>query len=259
MDWRNREKRRAAASLALAVLVLAGAGNFGAVRSFAASAGSASAAAVPAEAVTYKALTNAYRLREPFLMNSTDENGRSRTEAVDRGDCFELTNVLLFAYVKYGEDEVKSAGVGDTLKVNGKVYEVAEISEDGIYTLERKDGTGYSAREYLRPVNTGKNKKGYYIAYRGEDPSDESFDSADLYYTGSVFIRKDCPVLAVSLAEDGTLPAVSAETYLTGDRASFGADGAFRYGRSGAEQEVTLNGRFTLDEAGYIVTYTEKY
>lgn len=212
-----------------------------------------------ASSTTYTALTNAYRLRGTFLQNSTDENGRSRTEVIDCGDYYELTNVLLFVYVKYSEDDVEWAGVGDTLKVNGKAYEVKDISDDGVYTLTRTDGSGYVSYEYLRPVDAGKNRKRYYIAYRSSDPSDGSFDSADLYYTGSVYMKKDCPVLANSLLEDGTLPVISAETYLTGDRALFGADGSFRYGRDASEDEVTLNGTFTLDDGGYIENYTEKY
>lgn len=208
---------------------------------------------------SYSALTSAYRLREPFLQNSTDENGRSRTEVIDRGDCYELTNVLLFAYVKYNEDDVDWAGVGDTLKIDGKGYIVKEISDDGVYTLTRTDGYGNISYEYLRPVNAGKNKKGYYIAVRSDNPDDESFDSADLYYTGSVFIRKDCPVLSAALAEDGSLPVITAETYLTGDSASFSPNGEFRYGRNATEQEVTLKGKFTLDAGGYIVNLTEKY
>ena len=86
-----------------------------------------------------------------------------------------------------------------------------------------------------------------------------SRDSADLYYTGTVFFRKDCVMQSLGLQEDGTCAAVDAETYFTADRNSLLPEGLFSYGKDAAEDLVTVCGSIVLDSEGYVVSYTEKY
>ena len=205
----------------------------------------------------YSYLTSAYRARMPYAESQKDDNGRSLSTLIDHGDYYELTNVNLYAYRKYAADEVENAAVGDRLTVEGKAYRLVSIGEDGERILERKNafGTEYA---YLKPVVPGRNKQGYYISVR-RNPEDGSRDSADLYYGGSVFLKKDCAVQSLFQAADGSRSTVSAETYLTEDKNSLLPEGAFLYGYDEAEGLRTLCGYFTLDPDGFFESCTEKY
>lgn len=176
-------------------------------------------AAAPAD---YSYLTRAFRARNPYAVSRTDDRGRSMTQCIDRGDYYELTNVSFFAYKKYDAADVRAAEHGETFRIDGKAYEVVDIGPqdaDGYseYTLERRDGYGEVTRAYLVPVNPGKNKKVYYIAEK-RSSSDGSFDSAELYATGSIFVRKDAVVVSANAGPDGLKKVVSAEQYFTLDR-----------------------------------------
>ena len=165
------------------------------------------------------------------------------------------------------------------------------------YTLERRDGYGEVTRAYLVPVNPGKNKKVYYIAEK-RSSSDGSFDSAELYATGSIFVRKDAVVVSANAGPDGLKKVVSAEQYFTldrgtlpsvatggvissesaGDSGNAAADSAavdgtagnaasnaasrseelFQGGYSASENLYLVNGSFAMDENGYVVSFAEK-
>ncbi|MBQ7535869.1 MAG: hypothetical protein IJT43_09675 [Stomatobaculum sp.] len=205
----------------------------------------------------YSYLTSAYRARMPYAESQKDDNGRSLSTLIDHGDYYELTNVNLYAYKKYAADEVENVSVGDRFTVEGKAYKLVSIGEDGERVLERKNAfeTEYA---YLKPVDPGRNKQGYYISVR-KNLEDGSRDSADIYYGGSVFLKKDCAVQSLGLTEDGSRNTVSADTYLTADKGSLQPEGAFLYGYDEAEGLRTLCGYFTLDAGGYFETFTEKY
>lgn len=148
-------------------------------------------AAAPAD---YSYLTSAYRARGTFLESRKDDNGRSISEVIDRGDYYELTNVNFYVYRKYSTDEVEACVPGDIFRVNGRAYTV-ESAADGEYVLARTDSYGETTYEYLRRVEPGKNKQSYYIAEKRSN-ADGSFDSADLYSSGSAFFRKDALISA---------------------------------------------------------------
>ena len=127
----------------------------------------------------------------------------------------------------------------------------------------------------LKQVEPGKNKTGYYIAAQ-EASAAGSFDSSELYATGSAFVRKDClvfPAGSTGLTESGqasepgekvpmTVPEgqtmVTAEEYLTRNRTDYDPEGQFRYGFNAREGLITLRGSFTMDENGYITSIVEK-
>ena len=211
-------------------------------------------AAMPTE---YSYLTNAFKARVPYAESRTDDRGRSLSKLVDCGDHYELTNVNLYAYKKYDAAEVENLSVGERYTVEGKAYKLKEIKENGERILERKDAfdTEYA---YLVPVDPGRNKKGYYISVK-QSLSDGSRDSADLYYSGTIFFRKDCVMQSLGLREDGTRAAVDAEMYFTADRNSLPPEGLFSYGKDAAEDLISVCGSIVLDSEGYVVSYTEKY
>ena len=256
-------------------------------------------AAAPAD---YSYLTRAFRARNPYAVSRADDRGRSMTQCIDRGDYYELTNVSFFAYKKYDATDVRAAEPGETFRIDGKAYEVVDIGPqdaDGYseYTLERRDGYGEVTRAYLVPVNPGKNKKVYYIAEK-RSSSDGSFDSAELYVTGSIFVRKDAVVVSANAGPDGLKKVVSAEQYYTldrgtlpsvaaggvissesaGDSGNAAADSAavdgtasnaasnaasrseelFQGGYSASENLYLVNGSFAMDENGYVVSFAEK-
>ena len=148
-------------------------------------------AAAPAD---YSYLTSAYRARGTFLESRKDDNGRSMSEVIDRGDYYELTNVNFYVFRKYSTDEVEACVPGDIFRVNGRAYTV-ESAADGEYVLARTDSYGEITYEYLRRVEPGKNRQSYYIAEKRSN-ADRSFDSADLYSSGSAFFRKDALISA---------------------------------------------------------------
>lgn len=205
----------------------------------------------------YSYLTNAFKARVPYAESRKDDRGRSLSKLLDCGDHYELTGVNLYAYKKYNAEEVENLSVGDRMTVEGKAYRLKEIRENGERVLERKDAfdTEYA---YLVPVDPGRNKKGYYISVK-QSLSDGSRDSADLYYSGTIFFRKDCVMQSLGLREDGTRAAVDAETYFTADRNSLPPEGLFSYGKDAAEDLISVCGSIVLDSEGYVVSYTEKY
>ena len=87
----------------------------------------------------------------------------------------------------------------------------------------------------------------------------EGVDSADIYYGGSIFIKKDCVMRSLLAGDDGAKKEVTAETYLTVDRKSFSPEELFRYGCDAGEGLVLLRGYFTTDQSGVFITYEEKY
>ena len=206
---------------------------------------------------SYSYLTNAFKARVPYAESRTDDRGRSLSKLVDCGDHYELTNVNLYAYKKYDAAEVENLSVGERYTVEGKAYKLKEIKENGERVLERKDAfdTEYA---YLIPVNPGRNKKGYYISVK-HSLSDGSRDSSDLYYTGTIYLRKDCVMESLGLQEDGSRASVDAGTYFTTDRKSLLPEGLFSYGYDAAEDLLSVCGSITLDSEGYVISYTEKY
>ena len=150
---------------------------------------------------SYSYLTNAFKARVPYAESRTDDRGRSLSKLVDCGDHYELTNVNLYVYKKYDAAEVENLSIGERYPVEGKAYKLKEIKENGERVLERKDAfdTEYA---YLIPVDPGRNKKGYYISVK-HSLSDGSRDSSDLYYTGTIYLRKDCVMESLGLQEDG--------------------------------------------------------
>ncbi len=209
-----------------------------------------------AASADYRYLTSAYRARMPYAESQKDDQGRSLSRLIDHGDYYELTNVNLYVQEKYKAEDVEAAAVGDRLNVAGKAYKVISIAEDGERTLERKNAFG-STYAYLIPVDPGRNKTGYYIAVK-KDIDGGTADSADMYYGGSVYLRKDCVMQSLKTGDDGTRSSVSAETYLTVDRDVYSPEESFRYGYDASEELRTLCGNFTLDEEGYFITYTER-
>ena len=89
--------------------------------------------------------------------------------------------------------------------------------------------------------------------------SDGSRDSSDLYYTGTIYLRKDCVMESLGLQEDGSRASVDAGTYFTTDRKSLLPEGLFSYGYDAAEDLLSVCGSITLDSEGYVISYTEKY
>ena len=174
---KNYVKRAALAVLAAAGVLAGGVPAAGLMTSL---------AAAPAD---YSYLTSAYRARGTFLESRKDDNGRSMTGVIDCGDYYELTNVNFYVYRKYSTDEVEACVPGDIFRVNGRAYTV-QSAGDGEYVLARTDSYGETTFEYLRRVEPGKNKQSYYIAEK-RSSADGSFDSADLYSSGSAFFRKD--------------------------------------------------------------------
>ena len=176
---------------------------------------------------------------------------------MDCGDHYELTDVNLYAYKKYAAEEVEDLSVGERMTVEGRAYRLKEIRENGERVFERKDAfdTEYA---YLVPVDPGRNKKGYYISVR-RSLSDGSRDSADLYYSGTLFFRKDSVMQSLGLQEDGTRAAVDAETYFTTDKNTLLPEGLFSCGKDAAEDLISVCGSIVLDSEGYVVSYTEKY
>ena len=211
-------------------------------------------AAMPTE---YSYLTNAFKARIPYAESRKDDRGRSLSKLLDCGDHYELTDVNLYAYKKYDAGEVESLSPGERFVVEGKAYKLKEIRESGERVLERKNAfdTEYAC---LIPVDPGRNKKGYYISVK-QSLSDGSRDSADLYYSGTVFFRKDCVMQSLGIQEDGARAAVGAEAYFTTDRNSLLPEGMFSYGKDAAEDLILVCGSIVLDSEGYVVSYTEKY
>ena len=205
----------------------------------------------------YSYLTNAFKARIPYAESRKDDRGRSLSKLLDCGDHYELTSVNLYAYRKYDTEEVENLSVGERFAVEGKAYKLKEIRENGERVFERKDAfdTEYA---YLMPVDPGRNKKGYYISVK-QSLSDGSRDSSDLYYSGSVFFRKDCVMQSLGTQEDGSRAEVSAETYFTTDRKDLLPEGLFSCGKDAAEDLISVCGSIVLDSEGYVISYTEKY
>ena len=233
-----------------------------------------SLAAAPAD---YSYLSETFRYRLPWMESRVDDRGRSLSEVKDCGDYYEVTNVSFFTHTKYKEDDVRiRAYEGGTLNISGKAYTVETVTEDlSELLLVRKDGYGNASYIRLQKVTPGKGKSSYYIAVQ-EQAVEGSFDSGELYATGSAFIRKDClvfPAGSVGMIESGqaaepgeqapmTVPEgqtmVTAEEYLTRNRAELDPAGQFRYGSNAREGLITLSGSFTMDENGYITSIVEK-
>ena len=230
----------------------------------------------------YSYLTTAYRARLPYAESELDDYGRSLTRVIDRGEYYELTNVNLYAHRKYNAEEVENAAVGDRLNIEGKAYTLKQVMDDGTRILERKN---YFETTEIRliPVNPGRGKTGYYVSVKADaaggtagssgEPqggaeestgiaaatATEGVDSADIYYGGSIFIKKDCVMRSLLAGEDGAKKEVTAETYLTVDRKSFSPEELFRYGCDAGEGLVMLRGYFTTDQSGVFTSYEEKY
>ena len=205
----------------------------------------------------YSYLTNAFKARVPYAESRKDDRGRSLSTLIDCGDHYELTSVNLYAYKKYDAETVENLTPGERFAVEGKAYILKEIRESGERVLERNDAVDTECASLI-PVNPGRNKKGYYISVK-QGLSDGSRDSADLYYSGSVFFRKDCVMQSLGLQEDGTRGSVDAETYFTTDRNSLLPEGLYSYGKNAAEDLISVCGSIVLDSEGYVVSYTEKY
>ena len=239
----------------------------------------------------YSYLTAAFRARNPFAVSRTDDRGRSLTSCIDRGTYYELTNVSFYAYKKYDAADVRATEPGETFRIDGKAYVVKETGPqdaDGYseYTLERTDGYGNITRAYLVPVHPGKNKKTYYIAEKRGN-ADGSFDSAELYATGSMFLKKDASVVSANAGADGLKKVVTAAQYLTMDSSLLpsaaaggviagngngnAADRDFEVSAPSARSEeiflggyrekeglIVINGSFALDAEGYVVSFAEK-
>ena len=233
-----------------------------------------SLAAAPAD---YSYLSETFRYRLPWLESRTDDRGRSLSVVKDCGDHYEVTGVSFFTHTKYKEDDVRiQAFAGGKLNISGMAYTVESVTEDlSELLLVRKDGYGNASYIRLQKMTPGKGKSSYYIAVQ-EQAVEGSFDSGELYATGSAFLRKDClifPAGSAGLAESGqaagpgeaaqmTVPEgqtmVTAEQYLTRNRADYDPAGQFRYGFNAREGLVTLCGSFTMDENGFITSIVEK-
>ena len=226
----------------------------------AASAGTSSLLEAPAP---YSYLTTAYRARLPYAESELDDYGRSLTRVFDRGEYYELTNVNLYAHRKYNAEEVENAAVGDRLNIEGKAYTLKQILDDGTRILERKNAFETTAIR-LVPVNPGRGKTGYYISVKQDAAGGSAgiaelgVDSAEIYYGGSIFIKKDCVMRSLLAGDDGAKKEVTAETYLTVDRKSFSPEELFRYGCDAGEGLVLLRGYFTTDQSGVFTSYEEK-
>lgn len=186
---------------------------------------------------SYESLTEAFRLREPYLVSRNGDDARPLTTVKDCGSYYELDFVSLYAAVKYDAEAVEALSVGDSFRIDDRSYVLAEIREDGSRVFSR---SGFETDEQLvlRKV-APKGKKAYYIAA----------ESGELYYTGKVRINKDAAIHA----GDRTL---TAEQYLTA--AGNGLREGFRGGYNEREQWISLNGSFTLDAAGNINHFTER-
>ena len=215
----------------------------------------------------YSYLTTAYRARLPYAESELDDYGRSLTRVFDRGEYYELTNVNLYAHRKYNAEEVENAAVGDRLNIEGKAYTLKQVLNDGTRILERKTAFE-TASIRLVPVNPGRGKTGYYISVKQDaaggstgtaDIAELGVDSADIYYGGSIFIKKDCVMRSLLAGDDGAKKEVTAETYLTVDRKSFSPEELFRCGCDAGEGLVLLRGYFTADQSGVFTAYEEKY
>ncbi len=217
-------------------------------------AAAACVTALAAAPTDYSYLTSTYRYRLPWMESRVDDRGRSLSEVRDCGDHYEVTAVSFFTHTKYKEDDVvPEAYVGGKLNISGKAYIVESVSEDlSEILLVRKDGYGDASYIRLQKVTPGKNKSSYYIAVQ-ESAMEGSFDSGELYATGSAFVRKDCVIFPA-----GGTAQVTAEQYLTQDRSSYDPEGRFRGGYNAREGLVVLGGSFELDENGYITSITEK-
>ena len=240
----------------------------------AASAGNTGLLEAPAP---YSYLTTAYRARLPYAESELDDYGRSLTRVFDRGEYYELTNVNLYSHRKYNAEEVENAAVGDRLNIEGKAYTLKQVLNDGTRILERKNAFE-TASIRLVPVNPGRGKTGYYISVKQDaaggstgtadtagggsgtaDIAELGVDSAEIYYGGSIFIKKDCVMRSLLAGDDGAKKEVTAETYLTVDRKSFSPEELFRCGCDAGEGLVLLRGYFTTDQSGVFTAYEEKY
>ncbi len=186
---------------------------------------------------SYEALTEAFRLREPYLVSRNGDDARPLTTVKDCGSYYELDFVSLYAAVKYDAEAVEALAVGDSFPIDGQSYALSEVREDGSRVFLRK---GFETEEQLvlRKV-APQGKKAYYIAA----------ESGALYYTGKVRMNKDAEVRAGERS-------LTAEQYLTA--AGNGLREGFRGGFHERENWISLNGSFTLDAAGNINRFTER-
>ena len=186
---------------------------------------------------SYEALTEAIRLRAPYLVSRSGDDARPLTALTDCGTYYELDFVSLYAAVKYDAEAVEALAIGDSFLIDGQSYALSEVREDGSRVFLRK---GFETEEQLvlRKV-APQGKKAYYI----------TAGSGAIYYTGKVRINKDAAIHA----GDRTL---TAEQYLTTE--GNGLREGFRGGYNEREQWISLDGSFTLDGAGNINHFTER-
>ena len=95
---------------------------------------------------SYESLTEAFRLREPYLVSRNGDNARPLTTVKDCGSYYELDFVSLYAAVKYDAEAVEALSVGASFRIDDRSYVLAEVREDGSRVFSR---SGFETDEQL--------------------------------------------------------------------------------------------------------------
>ena len=195
-----------------------------------------------------------YPPRHYNLSVHTKNSMYSETQIYDRGDYYEVTNMLLTINTTLDADYVESKQVGDTIEVNAKKWTVKRIWPDG--TVELDDDDGWEWNHYL----LWKTKKGYTVL---TTVGDTEIDTITLY-DGNLYFSKDCKVIGHpdGAGESSTGQLVSIDEYLFEEhdydesrKKYIGKN--YQHGRDG--DYFSIDGHFKIDDRGIIIEYEEQF
>lgn len=139
-----------------------------------------------------------------FLADYADDLSRitfttqDNVELIDKGDKFELKNVIVSRDYYLDKDVVENAKAGDTIEIQGIPYQIVSIEKAELYgysvqlvsQIENDWEKGIYAYEDIYAFETANGGQNYSVIFCSDDTIKEQI------YTGSVFIDKDAIINA---------------------------------------------------------------